>query len=135
MQHTFKHYLSNNSKIIFQSNGKRLVFPLHPGLFKIKDRHNFEFNYDTSYIDKYNKNFPKLYEKGVTCSYSTQIYKLFENSTTSVTIPHIYNKTFQTNSTIVKVDWDARADFINNIKLITYKPNNEYIVDNDIFVL
>jgi hypothetical protein len=133
----FRHFISDTSKIVFSTSKQRLVFPLHTGVFRIDDNRNqFLFHYDKINMNKYQKFSEKVLDRGgINCSYTTQLYKL-QDDTVSVSIPGVYYKIISTyNSKVLQVKWEDNSDCVSSIRVIPTNQLHQYYTsqDNDVF--
>ena len=132
----FRYFISDTSKIVFSTSKQRLVFPLHTGVFRIDDRSNqFLFHYDKFNINKYQKFSEKVLDRGINCSYTTQLYKL-QNDTVSVSIPGVYYKTLPIyDGKVLQIKWEDNSDRVNSIRVIPMNQLRQYYTsqDNDVF--
>lgn len=121
----FKYFINNDTRIILSSGSKKLSFPLHPGMVLLDYRYNFRMNYQRHNFEKVSRLAKRIYEKGITVNYNTQIYRL-RGSYINVTIPYTFQKTLQIpENSIVSVCWEDDTDLLSHIKVITSEQAQE----------
>lgn len=121
----FKYFINQDTRIILSSGSKRLSFPLHPGVIGLDYRYNFRMHYQRQKFEKVNRFAEKIFEKGVTVNYNTQIYRL-HGKYINVNIPYTFQKTLQIpENSLVSVCWEDNTDLLNSIKVITSEQAHE----------
>jgi hypothetical protein len=123
----FKYFISNDTRIIITSGGKRLSFPLHTGMINVAYNYNFHLHYPRYNFDKMKKFSEKVFEKGINVNYNTQLYRIYGKNM-NISIPYIFHKNIQIpENSLVSVCWEDQSDLLNNIKVISSEHAQEVI--------
>jgi hypothetical protein len=123
----FKYFISNDTRIILTSGGKRLSFPLHTGMVNVSYNYNFYLHYPRYNFDRMKKFSDKIFQKGININYNTQLYRIYGKNL-NITIPYIFHKNIQIpDNALISVCWEDSSDLLNNIKVLSSEQAQEII--------